>query len=210
MQALERPYLYAAPMVLALIDGSKTETRRFLACSGDIVDQPGDRWERFAVSNVTERRRDRGRWLLIRDGAVAFVSRPYAVVGDGMWVKETWRVDEGWDNTRPRDIPSRLARRDDHIYYEATKGAMRPGLHPGRIRQSIFMPRWASRITRKITGVRVELLKNITDDGAKREGVVVPDGRTIFARLWDQINGDKPGRSWADNPLVVVTTFEGP
>lgn len=221
----ERPYLFTGPLVLAILDGRKTETRRVLMGPGveAIVDQPGDRWERYATSNLANRR-DRGRWLLIRDDAVAFESRPYSLVGDGLWVKETWRVDEGWDITPPRDLPARLARRDDHIYYEATKGTMRQGLHPGRIRQSIFMPRWASRITRKVVAMRVERLQAITEEGARAEGLPrpigplegiheYPPGTTAirqFRELWAGINGKSPAKRWKADPLVVVTTFEGP
>lgn len=232
----ERPYLFTGPLVLAILEGRKTETRRVLMGPDveAIVDHPGDRWQQLPGRDRGHGRlSNRGRWVLDRGGKVSFLSRPSVMPGDGLWVKETWRVDEGWDNTPPRDLPARLARRDDHIYYEATKGTMRQGLHPGRIRQSIFMPRWASRITRKVKAVMVERLQAITEAGAVAEGfgaacpcVEVPctdcsgtgwapgdDPLTDFRCTWDTINAQRPGKrpiSWAADPLVVVTTFEGP
>jgi hypothetical protein len=81
-------------------------------------------------------------------------------------------------------------------------------------RSPIHMPRWASRITLEITGVRVERLQDISEGDAKAEGVQIPDGtptppewwnyRREFAHLWDQING--PG-SWDANAWVWVVKF---
>lgn len=71
------------------------------------------------------------------------------------------------------------------------------------------MPRWASRITLEVVGVRVERLQEISEADAKAEGVTVYDGgvcyRDGYAALWDQING--PG-SWAANPWVWVVEFQ--
>jgi hypothetical protein len=87
----------------------------------------------------------------------------------------------------------------------------------------MFMPRWASRITLEITGVRVERLVDISEDDARAEGITdggclncgesetncgclnpQPDARDSFIYLWESING--PG-SWAANPWVWVVEF---
>jgi hypothetical protein len=81
-------------------------------------------------------------------------------------------------------------------------------------RPSIHMPRWASRITLEVTGVRVERLQDISEADAREEGclpVVHGDGavdcgtrKTAFRALWDSINGPD---SWGANPFVWVVEF---
>jgi hypothetical protein len=73
----------------------------------------------------------------------------------------------------------------------------KPGWRP-----SIFMPRWASRITLRITDVRVERLQDISDDDARAEGV---ENRGAYAQLWEDIKGKG---SWDADPTVWVVGFE--
>lgn len=77
-----------------------------------------------------------------------------------------------------------------------------------RKRPSIYMPRWASRITLEITDVRVERLRDISEADAKSEGVRCgidcPDHRIAFGRLWESINGHG---SWESNPFVWCLSF---
>ena len=88
----------------------------------------------------------------------------------------------------------------------------------GRYRHARFMPRWASRLTLRVTDVRVQRVQEISPSDAVAEGVF-GDGRyatapplpypvATFAELWDSINGKRPGCSWASNPWVWCVSFE--
>lgn len=134
-------------------------------------------------------------------------------VGDTIWVRETW----AYRYTQPIHRDSR-----DVVFRAADPDA--PTV--ANWRPSIFMPRWASRITLTITGLRVERLQEISWREAKAEGIFVPrcglraqrspkikaikEAAYLqrFQILWGSINGKKPGRAWADNPTVKVIEFE--
>jgi hypothetical protein len=191
----ERPILFSAPMVRALLDGGKTQTRRvFTAKNGGVWpntnDLPGMR-------------------QILRHC-------PYGQPGDRLWVREAF----DFIPTGGNDTPTAC-----EIVYLAT-GSTEPRHAPSdynpmiyghqRIRPSIHMPRWASRITLEITGVRVERLQDISHKDAIAEGVAHVEGaglrnerltvpQHIYAHLWEQING--PG-SWEANPWVWVVEFK--
>jgi hypothetical protein len=134
---------------------------------------------------------------------------PYGGVGQHSWVKEThkfngtmagpkctYRADgtEAFFEDAPKDAPAWLA--DDNHW-----------------RPSIFMPRWASRITLKITSRRIARLQEISEEDAIAEGtsfdpaiMCEPDrARRAYKLLWESING--PG-SWDKNSFVWVIGFE--
>ena len=202
----ERPILFSAPMVRAILDGSKTQTRRV------IKPQP---WEEYSAESIKCEHyapcivdkygeMDAGPEIFgaySTDGEWG-VRCPYGHPGDRLWVRETFLVD---DNHR---IPKTATRKNYEVDYKATS---EDSPH-WRWRPSIHMPRWASRITLEITGVRVERLQDITNNDALDEGT--PDLRTIengwdmrrcFQDLWEQING---AGSWAENPWVWVIEFK--
>ncbi|WP_422846907.1 hypothetical protein ACOYR4_13115 [Acidovorax sp. M14] len=198
----QRPLRYIAPMVRATLADTKTLTRR-------IVKDTALEW-------------------LERDGFTPeFVALPenglcpYGYKGDQLWVREAWRAVAEVDHLPPRDLnPAH------RIWYEAD-APHQPGF--GKYRPSMFMPRWASRISLEITSVRVERLQDISEADAMAEGIaygptcdeegrsggyhwgrnrededVWPTAVQAFRQLWIGINGPD---SWAANPWVWAIEF---
>ena len=154
---------------------------------------------RIAKLNAAGRVEKGGRNWHVEDAA-AVIACPYGAVGDTLWVRETWQ-SEGVHG-HERDFPVRYRASDD----DRVMG--------GRWRPSIFMPRWASRITLRITDVRIERLQDISNEDAAAEGWLGPDeANTIrnaypiawYSHLWESINGRG---SWAENPFVWAISFE--
>jgi hypothetical protein len=200
----DRPVLFSAPMVLALMAGTKTQTRRI------IKPQPDD----------------------LMEGQIPLQLR--VAIGDRLYTREQWRVSAGKDDTAPRDLPARrmtvfceaggsISNNGDPLSWQPEEW---PTLRDrpewvGRRRQAMHMPRWASRITLLVKDVRVERLKDISRADALAEGIIqygrfygLPDtdwddaeltAEGAYFRLWDRING----AGAADlNPFVVAYTFQ--
>ena len=145
---------------------------------------------------------------------------PYGVPGDRLWVRETFYCDHcDYPNAPVDEMRLLLEYRADHRCRDWEAGCpCSDDQGRGSWRPSIHMPRWASRITLEVTGVRVERLQAITEEGAKAEGVKVPmiverireqpTHVTTFRDLWDSINGKRPGCDWASSPWVWVVQFK--
>lgn len=206
----ERPILFSAPMVRALLAGSKTQTRRV----------------------VKRQKHPYGHWLspdevaLEVRGGTGAIRSPYGCPGDKLWVRETWA--SGW--TYGGDYPCVLYKATGDGYIGSEQYPVRDvisskfGIHSGeadasasntvRWRPSIHMPRWASRITLEVTDVRVERLRSITDEDALAEGIyptntgLYPGSpRAAFRSLWNSLNA-KRGHDWYANPWVWVIEFK--
>lgn len=204
----ERPILFSAPMVRAILEGRKTVTRR-------VVKQPpasgwvfGDEYGR-----ITSTHRHKGKFgALIRRGVgtdfpeIDIVPCPYGQPGDRLWVRETHSFVP--DDDEPAGCSAVLYAADGNQY--------------GKLRPSIHMPRWASRILLEVTAVRVERLQDVSEEQAKAEGVdgepcdhvrqscddIGCSGDTAkgaFSFLWESING---AGSWDANPWVWVVEFK--
>lgn len=201
-----RPILFSGPMVRALLGGTKTQTRRIMK-----PEQSAD------IECFTNHEKDKLTWLGWYRHADGNLYRkswdercPYGMPGDQLWVRETWQAVKEWHHGYTLDIPHA----GGMIRYRATDDEAWVPVMPWR--PSIFMPRYASRITLEITGVRVERLNYISANDALAEGV---SGRReggdtdaywvpppdVYRELWESING--PG-SWALNPFVWVITFK--
>lgn len=202
--ARERAVLFSAPMVRALLDGTKTQTRRQMSV------QPHDGAEVVCddfYPTVIAKNGDEepgpevfGAWW--SDGEEA-VRCPYGKPGERLWVREAWRTDPQFDCLPPRDLDPAVA----PVQYEAGPHADVLG---GKLRPSMFMPRWACRLVLTLESVRVERLHDISRGDAMAEGCTHPnmahgpDPRRWYAELWNQING--PG-AWDANPWVWVLAF---
>jgi hypothetical protein len=217
----ERPIIFSAPMVRAILDGSKTQTRRKVAFprtrESFVLEDHGNGWWPYQS--------DDGESSLCDDGCEHPYRCPYGQPGDRLWVREAWRhtasdLDEARRITQ--DIMSGTA-----VDYRATyiQTCMRElGFTQADAemaddfetwRPSIHMPRWASRITLEVTSIRVERLQDISVHDAMAEGVAetAPNLRGLepcmewrygFEDLWRSING--PG-SWDANPWVWCIEF---
>lgn len=189
----ERPIIFSAPMVRAILDGRKTQTRRVIK---------------------------RG-WLRCPCGAT----------GDRLWVRETWQkcccvrgdgaVVYKADGAYIHSLADCGGEGDwcglaDKCGHDNSDWQFKgPWVSP------IHMPRWASRILLEVTEVRVQRVQEISDSDVTAEGI---DGPEIdmwrqwlhrddvhghaFGVLWDTINGNKPGQSWADNPWAWAISFQ--
>jgi hypothetical protein len=218
----DRPILFSAPMVRALLSGIKTQTRRLLAPHiiryGEF-DGPG-LYNPTIIIKGEEAPGPETYGIWAKDGEWASKLLPIRPA-DRLWVREAWRPGygaEGWREelgriARPADFDSKTTA----IEYLADgtfelAGKNRPGIH---------MPRWASRLTLTVTEVRVERLQAISEADAIEEGLtpagiagwVVPelgddraslDPVAVYRDLWEHING---AGSWAINPFVAAYTF---
>lgn len=203
----DRPILFSGPMVRAILDGSKTQTRRVVKWrelnAGLNLGFSGLRAERTALGWVLESdTRDSREWRCKPTPS------PYGQPCDRLWVREAWRVIDVADCFAPRQITAA-----HRIWFEADAPHDGP---VGRYRPGMFMPRWASRITLEVTEVRVERLQDISEADAMAEGSFgwageqdtpardLPEARLVYRQLWESING--PG-SWDANPWVWVVEF---
>ena len=199
----ERPITFNAPMVRALLDGRKTQTRRIMK------NQPcGEK-----IGRVDIRCANGGfQWHGVAGESSVF-SCPYGRVGDRLWVRESWAFHKmAIGSVQDEDGPFVYASDEFANQYRITD----------KWTPSIHMPRFASRITMEITGVRVEKLQDISEADAQSEGVwQCPHGKAWYAseesnvacafaigaykELWESISG---AGSWDANPWAWVIEFK--
>ena len=212
----ERPILMSAPMVRAILDGTKTQTRRVVKPTMTAPKVAPLHMEPWIIDGEQEID-DHGLpcWSGFHPdypGEAKWFSCPYGGIGERLWVREThalvpmtaYRASDGVQQTIDPNDPDHAA------IYRAGWDRSDPGT---RWRPSIFMPRWASRITLEITDVRVQRVQEITVEDAMHEGITAPmlndkysTMRGGFSILWDEINAAR-GYDWASNPWVWALTF---
>lgn len=208
MAIRERPIIFSAESVRAILEGRKTQTRRAM--------KPQPESQGFTDSTAA------GDMVYIwphlyDDGwRDRFAKSPYGMVGERLWVRETWAHDAigyGCSDTHCGN--------PDHIWYRATEAPIVAESFAGAAhwRSPIHMPRWASRITLEIVKVRVQRVWQISQWDCIQEGIVdvaraehrspEPGEAPIdlYGKLWDSINA-KRGHPWSSNPWVWVIEFK--
>ncbi|MEN0626664.1 hypothetical protein AAIG33_04385 [Phytobacter ursingii] len=228
----EHGMIFNAEMVRAIIDGRKTMTRRIMKV------QPEN--SEFGLRQIIDSSvaKEVGMYFWCQADACGVKRRskpfpcPFGAVGDRIWVREAFQgplvSEELLEEYRA--YPEKFENPEYCEY--AADGGPRPeycdlddNLRHGW-RPSIHMPRWASRITLEITGVRVERLQNISETDAEAEGIDMealfdaqdcydciadhnmtgrPTVTGAFKYLWESIYGEE---SWQANPWVWVIEFQ--
>jgi hypothetical protein len=217
----DKPIIFSAPMVQALLAGRKTQTRRI------VKPQPN-------IDGMGNFCHDGSNWGQHIDGTPCtkhFIAKkcPYGKPGDRLWVRENWRPLDGYSNWDVRVLygadnaeehfPDGFDLKGDWQWPKAASRGFVPSIH---------MPRWASRLTLIVTDVRVQRLQDISEEDAKAEGcgkafevqdlrdamhklLGAASGETTgstyrigFAHLWNSINGPD---AWSDNPFVYAVSF---
>lgn len=206
VEVRERPILFSAPMVRAILDGSKTQTRRV------VKPQPSHRLVEPRVGlTIGMDPADDGAVWYDSDGINPGrpVRCPYGRPLDRLWVRESWATPTSYDAMSPSEAMAAMADRlpfgAPQVWYRASTREHNQASH--RWRPSIHMPRRISRITLEITEVRVERVQEISEEDARAEGVDrLFTYRGVFQGLWNAINGPR-GYGWDANPWVWVLTF---
>ncbi len=198
MTIKERPILFNTEMVEAILEGRKTQTRRPMK-----PQPPHHEFQRIPTQRLN-----------IETSGHQFVHCPYGQPGDRLWVRETWC----WPFSNEYIIPSEIPEyKRSEIRYKAD------GIEYTSWRPSIHMPRWASRITLKITNIRVERVQEISETEVRKEGIALDNEpcdhprrscedvgcagkRSIFVDTWNKIYGKT--FPWSSNPWVWVVEFK--
>lgn len=205
------PIIFSTPMVLALIAGRKTMTRR-------LAWRPARKGEKVSEGSRLKYEGDG----FVKQVTGHFRSSPWQRVqpGDRLWVREAWKPHSLYAGMKPSDMPK------TQVFYLADQK-----YEPSNVKgfPSIHMTRWASRLTLIITRTKVEPLQAITDADAQAEGIEEDDGSEpdiwyvpgaakagwkitmasrpapVFKSLWIALHGEK---SWNANPDVVALSFK--
>ncbi len=214
----EKPILFRAPMVRAILDGSKTQTRRVVKFNSKYHRT----FPEFRGGQGEYSHAEAWGWECGESGDHIYMTpqktEPYVCpyhIGDELWVRETFCLEDTWeyhgDHQLPENVPVQYLNDGDMEWcliphYRATEPdalIMHPKWDDADQKTqktiwkpSIFMPRWASRIQLKITDIRVERLQDISEEDASEEGSPfdvsdhkeIISNRVWFKQLWMSIN----------------------
>lgn len=203
-----KPIIFSGEMVRTILDGRKSQTRR-------VVTKDDSTTRIYWADNIaTVPGGEYTGWVKECGAPLAIpIKCPYKP-GDLLWVKETMGPDEYGNicylaDMTQMDVPIT----QEVIWFSEHWCNERRVRNLGQKIPSIFMPKWASRITLKVTEVRVQRLQDISDSDLTAEGMVDGDNgfaigppRWAFPQLWDSINKKK--HPWDSNPYVWCISFE--
>jgi glutaredoxin len=221
----ERPILFSTPMITAILEGRKTQTRRVVKIPTGFKSVTGIGFSAFTPE---------GAWASVRGFDAtpihyeSFIKIPYGDTGDRLWVRETWaRVCyDPYGTCDGTNCPycKYVYKADDpkSKYPGEWPKDFQPHEVPVKWKPSIHIPRKAARIILEIESIRVERLHDISREDAISEGVFYQEGfgyvvgndgrhfhfsdpRISFAKLWCEVNSPE---SWDANPFVWVITFK--
>lgn len=221
----EHPIIFSGPMVRAILEGHKSQTRRVVRpqphwgiCLFDVLFTPG-LWKPAWSSKAASIPQDE---MIEANGCIKC---PYGIPGDRLWVRETW-VDKAWSLTDCVKVGCPDAKDSGVEFYGDTTKAIYKASYTwnqdaGPWKSPIYMPRWASRITLEITDIRVQRLQEISEEDARAEGVwckyedqgceaechkCSATSVEAFHSLWDSINAKRA--PWKSNPWVWAISFK--
>lgn len=206
----EKPILFSAPMVRAILDGRKTMTRRVVGSDVNDAVKVRD----IAIQTGFREYEHQFHFCDASGDTVKVYGSKYGKPGDRLWVRETFcqKAEDG------RFVYNSEGNLDPSCYHYAADGYevlkddgdggteyRKDGRTASPWKSSRCMPRWASRITLEVTDVRVERLQEITEEYAIAEGFVAGDGRPVngfctespftavsaFRSLWEELNGKR-------------------
>lgn len=223
----EKPIIFSADIVKAILDGKKTMTRRVIKSNHDLsrythvdFDIDGDnKWELVRINDLKR--------------TYTKIGNPYGNVGDRLWVRETWiqgyddpLIESEGDDENAVSIIYKADGKEEYRTCSAETaenwGDFSADSEMVGFKSPIHMPRWASRILLEITDIRVERLNDISEEDAVKEGmppshpsidrISIQHGfnsfsQSCFAQLWDTLN-TKKGYPWSSNPWVWVIEFK--
>lgn len=206
---IDRPIIFSAAMVRALLDGRKTQTRRLA-------------WRQMTERELAARPN-------MPHDCEPTLPTPWqrARPGDRLWVREAFCLTAGTSHPYVRFEQHNPAKPTEAVMHRAGCWGEWPQSIGTKWRPSIHMPRWASRLTLVVTEVRRQRLQETSEQDAIAEGVYrhrswggaewfcvdglrVPGyasnrARDVFAFLWDSLHGKG---AWAANPEVIALSFE--
>ncbi len=231
----ERPILFSAPMVQAILAGRKIQTRRLVKQANDSEGAAG----------AVHRAKESG-WIawwpgkgITEEMTQSLYSEgfpcPYGKPGDRLWMRESWSTGKALDSFNATEIAKShddagfgdryptgktlypkcpLWYNSDDTFCAWGDNDIEDFGEKGRRRHARFMPRWASRITLEITGVCVERLQEISEEDAEAEGADTPFAAAITGAAWSKRDAFAKlweainGKgSWALNPWLWVIEF---
>ena len=204
----EHPIIFSTPMVQAILDASKTQTRRPIMpqpCKSTIAMVPaisGRHWIEQLPLDLRALHPE-SKPMTINGKSIKC---PYGQIGDRLWVREAFApalAEHG-------ECFKYKASKNHQLYYQCGKECPEGVEAITKWKPSIHMPRWASRIDLEITEIRAERLQDISEEDAIAEGWDANNSAysplTWFEKLWDSINGKK--YPWVNNDWVWVISFK--